>query len=85
MSSHAPAGTGAPLADLVARIRAGQAAVVGLLDAQRGEPHTDLRVAESSFGEVNWKAYALILRLHYRDHAQQVEKTLEAIAGRGAS
>jgi hypothetical protein len=84
MSSHQPAGAGAPLADLVARIRAGQAAVAGLLDAQRGEPHTDLRIAESDFGEINWKGYALILRLHYRDHAQQVEKTLDAIAGRAA-
>ncbi|HEV8676893.1 MAG TPA: DinB family protein [Methylomirabilota bacterium] len=37
------------------------------------------RVAEPVFGEINWKGYALILRLHYRDHAQQVRTTLAAV------
>lgn len=76
MSSHEPVNAGLPLADLVARLRSSRAAAAGLLEAQRGEPNTDLRVAESYFGEINWKGYALILRLHYKDHAQQVQKTL---------
>ena len=81
MSSHPPVNVGVPLADLVARLRSSHAAVVGFLDAQRDERHTDLRVAESYFGEINWKGYALILRLHYKDHAQQVQKTLDGPVG----
>ena len=76
--SHAPAHAALPLATLVERLRRGQAAVSDFLAAQGAEPHTDLRVADGDFGEVSWKGYALILRLHYRDHAQQVARTLAA-------
>jgi len=77
--SHAPANAAAPLAALLERLRRGQAAVSDFLAAQGGEPHTDLRVADGYFGEINWKGYALILRLHYRDHARQVARTLAAV------
>jgi hypothetical protein len=43
----------------------------------------DLRVPEGYFGELNWKEYALILRLHYKDHAGQARKTLEALGETG--
>src|SRR3972149_4184701 len=72
-------GPRAPPAALLERLRRGQAAVSDVLAAQGGEPHTDLRVADGYFGEINWKGYALILRLHYRDHARQVARTLAAV------
>jgi len=77
--SHAPANAALPLATLLERLRRGQAAVADFLAAQGAEPHTDLRVADGYFGQINWKGYALILRLHYRDHAQQVARTLAAV------
>src|SRR3989304_3533373 len=67
----APGTPAPPPAALLERLRRGQAAVSDFLAAQGGEPHTDLRVADGYFGEINWKGYALILRLHYRDHARQ--------------
>ena len=80
----APVNGGRPLAELVARLRQSQTAVSEFLAAQSGEPHTGLRVADSASGEINWKGYALILRLHYKDHAQQVTKTLAAVSSPGA-
>src|SRR5207237_7648783 len=71
-----------PVAELLARLRQTQAGVSEFLAAQGAEPNTEARVAESYFGETNWKGYALILRLHYRDHAEQVRKTLAAVARR---
>ena len=71
-----------PVAELLARLRNAQAGVSEFLAAQGAEPNTEVRVAESYFGETNWKGYALILRLHYRDHAEQVRKTLAAVARR---
>lgn len=71
-----PVNGGRPLAELVARLRQSQAVISELLAAQSGQPPTDLRVSDNYFGEINWKGYALILRLHYKDHAQQVRKTL---------
>ena len=44
----------------------------------------DLRFPEGYFGEINWKEYALILRLHYKDHAGQARKTLEAFGPAGS-
>ena len=70
---------GLPFAELLDRLRLRQAAVSEFLDAERDEPHTDLRVSDNDFGEINWKGYALILRLHYKDHAQQVTKTVAAV------
>jgi DinB superfamily len=69
-----------PVAELLARLRQTQAGVSEFLAAQGAEPNTEVRVAESYFGEITWKGYALILRLHYRDHAEQVRKTLAAVA-----
>ncbi len=84
----APLATGAtsgiasqPWSDLLARLRRSQASLSALLTTNRHEPHVDLRVLEGYFGELNWKEYALILRLHYKDHAGQVRKTLEALRG----
>ena len=74
----APRNAGRPLADLAARLRRSQTALSEFLAAQSSEPHTDLRVPDDYFGEINWKGYALILRLHYKDHAQQVRKTLSS-------
>src|SRR3990170_7514046 len=68
-----------PWAELLARLGKSQTALSALLTANRHEPHTDLRVSEGYFGDINWKEYALILRLHYRDHASQARKTLEAL------
>jgi len=82
MSSHEPANAGLPLDALVARLRRSQAAAVEFLAAQDAEPHVDLRVSDPAFGELNWKGYALILRLHYKDHAQQARAALEALASR---
>ena len=70
-----------PWAELLARLRRSQTALSALLTANRHEPHVDLRVLEGYFGELNWKEYALILRLHYKDHAGQARKTLEAVRG----
>ena len=70
-----------PWPDLLARLRRSQSALSTLLTANRNEPHVDLRVPEGDFGELNWKEYALILRLHYKDHAGQARKTLEAVRG----
>jgi hypothetical protein len=75
----APVNGARPLAELVARLERAQAAAAAFLAAQGDEPHTDLRVADHDFGEINWKGYALILRLHYRDHTEQVRKTLAAV------
>ncbi len=82
MADHKPVNAGRSFAGLVAHLRKSQAAVADFLAAQSGEPHSELRVPESDFGEINWKGYALILRLHYKDHAQQVMRTLEAVGGR---
>lgn len=71
-----------PWPEMVARLRRSQTALSSLLTANRHEPHADLRVNEGYFGDVNWKEYALILRLHYKDHADQVRKTLAAVGGR---
>jgi hypothetical protein len=72
-----------PWSDLLARLRRSQSALAALLTANRNEPHVDLRVPEGYFGELNWKEYALILRLHYKDHAGQARKTLEALGETG--
>ena len=69
---------GLPWRDLLTRLSRSQAALSTLLTANHHEPHVDLRVPEGDFGELNWKEYALILRLHYKDHAGQARKTLEA-------
>jgi hypothetical protein len=45
----------------------------------------DVRIPEGYFGDINWKEYALILRLHYKDHAGQAGKTLAALGGTGAT
>ncbi len=74
-----PVNGGRPLAELVGRLRRSQAAVSEFLAARSDGPNTELRVADNYFGEINWKGYALILRLHYKDHAQQVTKTLAAV------
>ncbi len=76
----APVNGGRPLAELLARLRQSQTAVSEFLAVQSGEPNTELRVPDNDFGEINWKGYALILRLHYKDHAQQVTKTLAAVS-----
>ncbi len=76
-----PATAARPLPELVAALRQSQAAVSALLDGARGEPHTDARVPDHEFGAVNWKAYALILRLHYKDHVEQVRRTAAAVSG----
>ena len=76
---------GLPWPELLARLRRSQASLSALLTANRHEPHVDLRVLEGYFGELNWKEYALILRLHYKDHAGQVRKTLEALRGSGST
>lgn len=68
-----------PWSELLARLRRSQASLSALLSANRHEPNVDLRVDEGYFGEINWKGYALILRLHYKDHAAQALKTLEAL------
>lgn len=73
-----------PWPELLARLRRSQAALSALLTANRNEPHVDLRVPEGYFGELNWKEYALILRLHYKDHAGQARKTLEALGAAGS-
>jgi hypothetical protein len=70
-----PVNGGRPLAELAARLRRSQAALAEFLGAPSAEPNTELRVSDNYFGEINWKGYALILRLHYKDHAQQVRKT----------
>ncbi|MBI4636380.1 MAG: DinB family protein [Candidatus Rokubacteria bacterium] len=75
-----PVNAARPLAELVERLTLSQAAVAEFLRSHGAEPHTDLRLPDNDFGEINWKGYALILRLHYKDHAQQVRKTLEALA-----
>ncbi|MBI2159937.1 MAG: DinB family protein [Candidatus Rokubacteria bacterium] len=77
--AHTPVNAARPLAELVSHLHARQAALAEFLAAQAGEPHTDLRVSDDYFGEINWKGYALILRLHYKDHAQQVSKTRAAV------
>lgn len=84
MTEHTPVNAPVPLPELVQRLRRSQAALAELLAVQPGERYTDLRIADHDFGEINWKGYALILRLHYRDHAQQVLKTLEAVRGTSA-
>ncbi len=81
MTDHTPASAGKPLGELVAHLRKRHTAVSEFLTAQTSEPHPALRVADSYFGEINWKGYALILRLHYKDHAQQIQKTRAAIGG----
>lgn len=68
-----------PWSDLVERLRRSQTALSELLAAHRQEPHVDLRVPEGYFGELNWKEYALVLRLHYKDHASQARRTVEAV------
>jgi len=75
----APANADRPLENLLDRLRRSHAALGEVLGAQGGEFHTDVRVADPEFGEINWKGYALILRLHYKDHAQQIAKTLEVV------
>lgn len=72
------------LSELVTRLRSSQAAVSKLLAEAVDEPHTDLRVAEYDFGEINWKGYALILRLHYKDHADQIKRALAGVANRAS-
>ncbi|MBI2493556.1 MAG: DinB family protein [Candidatus Rokubacteria bacterium] len=74
-----PVNVAQPLGALAARLERSQAAVSAFLAAQAGEPHTGLRVPDNYFGELNWKGYALVLRLHYKDHTQQVAKTLAAL------
>ena len=74
-----------PWPELLVRLRRSQAALSALLTANRHEPHVDLRFPEGYFGEINWKEYALILRLHYKDHAGQAGKTLETLGGTGAT
>ena len=75
---------GLPWRDLLTRLSRSQAALSALLTANHHEPHVDLRVPEGDFGELNWKEYALILRLHYKDHAGQARKTLEAFGPGGS-
>ncbi len=75
---------GLPWRDLLAHLRRSQASLSALLTENRHEPHVDLRVPEGDFGELNWKEYALILRLHYKDHAGQARKTLEALGAGGS-
>ncbi|MEK7385925.1 MAG: hypothetical protein AABZ83_05745 [candidate division NC10 bacterium] len=62
------------------RLRRSQAAVSEFLAARSDGPNTELRVPDNDFGDINWKGYALILRLHYKDHAQQVRKTVAAVS-----
>jgi hypothetical protein len=81
---HPPLNAARPLADLVARLRASHHLIAGMLGSAVPEPHIDLRVPEHDFGEINWKGYALVLRLHYKDHAEQVRRTAAALA-RGPS
>ena len=47
----------------------------------RTEANVDLRIPEGDFGDLNWKGYALILRLHYKDHARQIQKALAPLPG----
>lgn len=68
-----------PFATLVERLRRAQDEIRSVLAGLHGEPFADLRVSDGYFGEISWKGYALILRLHYRDHAGQVVNTLELI------
>ena len=83
MTTHAqPKEAARPLGELVARLRANQAAVSALLARAVDEPHTDLRVPDHDFGEINWKGYALVLRLHYKDHTQQVTRTSAVVVAR---
>lgn len=70
---------GLPWQDLLGRLQRSQSGLSALLTANRHEPNADLRVPEGYFGDVSWKEYALILRLHYKDHAGQARKTLEAL------
>ncbi|MEK7362885.1 MAG: DinB family protein [candidate division NC10 bacterium] len=74
-----------PWPELLVRLSRSQAALSALLTANRHEPHVDLRFPEGYFGDINWKEYALILRLHYKDHAGQARNTLEALGGTGAT
>jgi hypothetical protein len=69
-----------PLTELLIRLRASQHAVDALLMSAVHESHTDLRVSDYDFGEINWKGYALVLRLHYKDHTEQVRRTVSAVA-----
>jgi len=80
MTGHAPASAATPYPELVARVRRSHAAALELLGTLDGEPHTDLRISDGDFGELNWKGFALILRLHYKDHAQQARRALETLA-----
>lgn len=82
MASHQPTNVATPYPQLVARVHTAHAGAVALLNGLRGDPHADLRVADGEFGEIGWKGYALILRVHYKDHAQQVEKTLAGAESR---
>jgi hypothetical protein len=54
--------------------------VSGFLADNESEPHADLTFDDDYFGPLTWKAYAVILRAHYRDHRGQVQKTLAAVA-----
>jgi hypothetical protein len=82
IASHDPASAATPYPELVAHLRRSHAAALELLGTLDGEPHTDLRVPDGDFGELNWKGFALILRLHYKDHAQQARRALETLASR---
>lgn len=81
MSQHRPVDPTRPLGELVRRLRERQAEAVALLATQSPEANVNLRIPEGDFGDLNWKGYALILRLHYKDHARQVQKTLDALHG----
>jgi hypothetical protein len=80
MAAHPPASAARPLRDLLDGVRARQAAAAAFLAAHAHEPNVDVRVRDDTFGDLNWKGYALILRLHYRDHAEQVRRTVAALA-----
>src|SRR5262249_44826397 len=56
---HQPRPGMVSIAERLARLRRSQAAVSDLLAACSAEPHTDNRVADGVFGDLNWKGYAL--------------------------
>ncbi len=74
-----PLNAARPLDDLLDRLQRGQTRLMKLLAKPAIEKYAELRVSESLFGQVNAKGYALILRLHYRSHLEQIRKTLAAI------
>lgn len=67
-----PPDEGLPFAAVVERLRQTAAATVAVLDGCDPAANLEVTVLHSFFGPLNWREWFVFLRVHGRDHSQQV-------------